>query len=46
VAIGTANFIDPMICPTIIDGLEKRLDELNIESIELLIKHTKEKRYE
>lgn len=46
VAIGTANFIDPMICPTIIDGLEKRLDELNIDSIESLIKHTKEKRYE
>ncbi len=46
VAIGTANFIDPMICPTIIDGLEKRLDELNIESIESLIKLTKEKRYE
>jgi len=46
VAIGTANFIDPMICPTIIDGLEKRLDELNIESIESLIKRTKEKRYE
>jgi len=46
VAIGTANFIDPMVCPTIIDGLEKRLDELNIESIESLIKRTKERRYE
>lgn len=46
VAIGTANFIDPLICPTIIDDLEKRLDELNIDSIESLIKQTKEKRYE
>lgn len=46
VAIGTANFIDPFICPTIIDSLEKRLDSLNIESIESLIKQTKEKRYE
>jgi dihydroorotate dehydrogenase (NAD+) catalytic subunit len=46
VAIGTANFTDPMVCPTIIDELEKRLDELNIESIESLIIRTKEKHYE
>lgn len=46
VAIGTANFIDPMVCPNIINKLEKRLDSLNIESIESLIKQTKEKRYE
>ncbi len=44
VAIGTANFTDPWICEKIIDGLEKRMDELKIESIEQLIKEVKESR--
>lgn len=46
VAIGTANFSDPYVCPKIIDSLEKRMDELGIASIETLIKDTREARYE
>ena len=46
VAIGTANFSDPYVCPKIIDSLEKRMDELGIVSIETLIKDTREARYE
>jgi len=46
VAIGTANFSDPYVCPKIIDSLEKRMDELGIVSIEQLIKNTRESRYE
>ncbi len=42
VAIGTANLVDPYACTKIIDGLEARMDELNIESIEQLIKEVKE----
>jgi dihydroorotate dehydrogenase (NAD+) catalytic subunit len=37
VAIGTANFTDPMICKTIIDQLPNRMDELKISSISSLI---------
>ncbi|BAB06253.1 dihydroorotate dehydrogenase [Halalkalibacterium halodurans] len=33
VAVGTANFTDPYVCPTIIDELPKRMDELGIERI-------------
>jgi dihydroorotate dehydrogenase (NAD+) catalytic subunit len=33
VAVGTANFIDPLICPTIIDELEAKLDEFGVGSI-------------
>ena len=33
VAIGTSNFIDPFICPDLIDKLEKFLEENNINSI-------------
>lgn len=46
VAIGTANFSDPYVCPKIIESLEKRMDELGIASIETLIKDTREARYE
>lgn len=46
VAIGTANFSDPYVCPKIIESLEKRMDELGIVSIETLIKDTREARYE
>ncbi|MBM7586771.1 dihydroorotate dehydrogenase (NAD+) catalytic subunit [Bacillus pakistanensis] len=33
VAVGTANFVDPMICPTIIDDLPPLLDELGYDHI-------------
>ena len=37
VAVGTANFVDPFVCPTIIDQLPSKLDELGIEKISDLI---------
>lgn len=33
VAVGTANFIDPFVCPTIIEELPKLLDDLGIDHI-------------
>lgn len=33
VAIGTANFTDPLVCPKIIDRLPKVLDELGVNNI-------------
>lgn len=33
VAVGTANFVDPYICPTIIDELEGWLDKMGVEHI-------------
>ncbi len=36
VAVGTANFTDPLACPRIIDGLEPLMDELGIDSLERL----------
>lgn len=33
VAVGTANFVDPFICPSIIDGLPELLDELGFDHI-------------
>ena len=45
VAIGTGNIMDPMLCPRLIDELPKRMDELNIPSIEALIEQTKERRH-
>ena len=33
VAVGTANFTDPYICPKIIDALPKALDELKVNHI-------------
>ena len=33
VAVGTANFIDPFVCPKIIDNLETALDELGVNHI-------------
>lgn len=41
VAVGTANFTDPYICPKLIDGLPKRMAELGIESLEQLIKEVR-----
>lgn len=37
VAVGTANFVDPMVCPTIIEELPLLLDELGIEKMVDLI---------
>lgn len=34
VAIGTANFVDPFVCPTIIEQLPRKLDELGFENIQ------------
>ncbi|MDT2754976.1 dihydroorotate dehydrogenase [Enterococcus pseudoavium] len=36
VAVGTANFTDPYICPKLIEGLPVRMAELGIESLEQL----------
>ena len=33
VAVGTANFVDPFICPKIINDLEKLLDKYQIHHI-------------
>lgn len=33
VAVGTANFVEPFICPTIIEELPKKLDELGVDHI-------------
>lgn len=33
VAVGTANFVDPFVCPTIIDQLPAILDEMNVNHI-------------
>ncbi|HJV44790.1 MAG TPA: dihydroorotate dehydrogenase [Bacillota bacterium] len=37
VAVGTANFIDPFVCPTIINDLEAWLDKMGVQSITELI---------
>lgn len=37
VAVGTANFVDPYACPTIIDELEPWLDRMGVDSITELI---------
>ena len=37
VAVGTANFVNPFVCPTIIDELPALLDELGIEKLSDLI---------
>ena len=42
VAVGTANFTDPYICPKLIDELPIRMAELENESLEQLIKEVKE----
>jgi dihydroorotate dehydrogenase (NAD+) catalytic subunit len=33
VAVGTANFVDPFVCPTIIEELPILLDKLGYEHI-------------
>ena len=37
VAVGTANFVDPFVCPTIIEQLPAKLDELGIDHISELV---------
>ena len=37
VAVGTANFVDPFVCPNIINSLEQKLDELGVDHISELI---------
>lgn len=37
VAVGTANFVDPFVCPNIIEELPNKLDELGIEHISELV---------
>lgn len=37
VAVGTANFVDPFICPKIIEELPAKLDELCVEHISELV---------
>lgn len=37
VAVGTANFIDPFVCPKIIEELPKKLDELGIKNMKDII---------
>lgn len=44
VAIGTANFNDPFICPKIIEGLEQCMDELGIASIQSLVEEVRANR--
>lgn len=44
VAVGTANFTDPYICPKLIEALPSRMSELGIESLEQLIKEVREEK--
>ncbi|MBD7942770.1 dihydroorotate dehydrogenase [Psychrobacillus sp. FSL K6-2684] len=37
VAIGTANFVDPFICPSLIEQLPDKLDELGYETVTDLV---------
>jgi len=45
VAIGTANFTDPYVCPKLIEALPTRMDELKIQSISSLIDEIKKERH-
>ncbi|PYF07044.1 dihydroorotate dehydrogenase [Ureibacillus chungkukjangi] len=37
VAVGTANFVDPFVCPNIIEALPARLEELGVQRIKEII---------
>jgi dihydroorotate dehydrogenase (NAD+) catalytic subunit len=37
VAVGTANFVDPLVCPEMIEKLSEKLDELKVEKMTDLI---------
>lgn len=45
VAIGTANFTDPYVCPKLIEALPEKMDELKIHSISSLIDEIKKERH-
>ncbi|MBO0448609.1 dihydroorotate dehydrogenase [Enterococcus sp. MJM12] len=44
VAVGTANFTDPYVCPKLIDALPKRMAELGINSLGELIQQVREEK--
>lgn len=44
VAVGTANFVDPYVCPNIIKELPKVMDRYNVSTLENLINEVKESR--
>ncbi|WP_270659942.1 dihydroorotate dehydrogenase [Enterococcus thailandicus] len=44
VAVGTANFTDPYVCPKLIDALPQRMAKLGIASLEQLIQEVREER--
>lgn len=46
VAVGTANFSDPYVCPKIIDELPQLMDKYGIESLEELRKEVKKEKKE
>ncbi|KGR80417.1 dihydroorotate dehydrogenase [Ureibacillus manganicus] len=37
VAVGTSNFVDPFVCPKIIDELPKKLEELGVKRVKDII---------
>ena len=37
VAVGTANFVDPFVCPTIIEQLPAKLQQLGVSHIDELV---------
>lgn len=37
VAVGTANFVEPFVCPNIIEALPQKLQELGVENVQDLI---------
>lgn len=41
VAVGTANFTDPWVCPKLIEALPRRMDELGMTTLEALIEEVK-----
>lgn len=41
VAVGTANFTDPYICPKLIKGLPQRMKELHMTSLQSLIREVR-----
>lgn len=44
VAVGTANFTDPYVCPNLIKALPQRMDELGISSLSQLVKEVRKER--
>ena len=37
VAVGTANFVDPFVCPNLIEQLPEKLDELGFKTVSELV---------